>query len=692
MKQPQTIINLFNMKFFKLLFLLAVTGLLACTSADEGITNVPQPDISSVNTHYTGNKAPLQPLRFIKLPVGAVQPEGWVREYLYRQRDGLTGHLTEISRFLDKENNAWLSTTGDGDHGWEEVPYWLKGYISLAYILNDAAMIKESEMWIEATLNSQRPDGFFGPWIEKRGSPDLWGNMIMLWCLQTYYEHSLDKRVIDLMTNYFKWQLDFPEERFLKDYWDNCRAGDNLHSVYWLYNITGEQWLITLAEKLHRSTADWMQDTNLPNWHTVNLAQGFREPATYWVLSRNPKDLAATYNNYWLIRRTFGQVPGGMYGSDENSRLGYIDPRQGAETCAFVEQMASDELLLRYTGDPHWADNCEDVAFNSYPAAFMPDFKTFRYLTSPNMATSNENNHSPGIQNRGQMLMMSGFGYRCCQHNHTQGWPYYAEHLWMATPDNGLAAVLFSAGSVKAKVGDGTEVTLTEETNYPFEEQVTIRINTAKDVTFPLYIRIPAWCNNATIRLNNQSAGNSFEAGSYARIDRNWKDGDVVTIDFPMTIFVRQWAVNQNSVSVNYGPLTFSLKIREELNRKVLPKTVSPNSTWEVKVDPADWPAWNLEAGSPWNYALLCDLVKPERSFTVIKKEWPNNNFPYTPEDVPIEMKAKGKRVPEWMIDKYDLTAVLPPYPVQTAEPVEEITLIPMGAARLRITAFPHVK
>ena len=684
------------MNTFKIIILLVLIGMTACTTTvDENVSNVSRPDISSLNAHYPSNRPPLQPLSFIKLPVGAVQPEGWMKEYLYRQRDGLAGHLPQISRYLEKENNAWLSATGDGDHGWEEVPYWLKGYISLAYILNDPEMIRESEIWIEATLNSQRPDGYFGPWIEKRGSPDLWGNMIMLWCLQTYYEHSNDKRVVDLMTNYFKWQLDFPEERFLKDYWDNCRAGDNLHSVFWLYNITGESWLITLAEKIHRCTANWRVDSRLPNWHTVNIAQGFREPATYWALSKNPKDLSATYNNFWLVRRTYGQVPGGMYGSDENCRLGYIDPRQGAETCAFVEHMASDQLLLRYTGDTFWADHCEDVAFNTYPASFMPDFKSFRYITSPNMATSNENNHSPGIQNGGQMLLMDGFGhhYRCCQHNHTQGWPYYAEHLWMATPDNGLAVVLFSASSVKAKVGDGTEVTLTEETNYPFEEQVSIRVNTKNEVSFPLYFRIPAWCKNASVKINNKPVGNRFEAGSYACINRNWKDNDLVTIDLPMKIFVRQWSVNQNSVSVNYGPLTFSLKIDEQHIRKELPrKTVLWNLTFEVKVDRADWPSWNLESGSPWNYALLCNIEKPEQSFSVIKKEWPKNNFPYTIEDVPIEIKAKGKKVPDWVIDEYDLTAVLPPYPVQSEEPVEDITLIPMGAARLRISSFPHIE
>ncbi|MDR2562580.1 MAG: glycoside hydrolase family 127 protein, partial [Prevotellaceae bacterium] len=288
------------------------------------------------NAFYLGNRSPLVPSQFIKLPVGSIQPGGWVRKMLELQRDGLCGHLGEISAWLDKENNAWLSKDGTGDHGWEEVPYWLKGYGDLAYLLNDEEMIRETKIWIEAALNSQREDGYFGPWIERRKCPDLWGNMIMLWCLQSYYEYSSDKRVIPFMTRYFQWQLKLDDAMFLKDYWENSRGGDNLYSVYWLYNITGEDFLLELAEKIHRNTANWRQADNLPNWHNVNIAQSFREPATYYLQSHDSAHLQATYDDFYLIRKRYGQVPGGMFGADENARQGYHDPRQGTETCGFV--------------------------------------------------------------------------------------------------------------------------------------------------------------------------------------------------------------------------------------------------------------------------------------------------------------------------------------------------------------------
>ncbi len=666
------------------------SGLASCASGPAvNVECVHRPATVSANAHYTCNRAPLQPLHFVKLPVGSIQPDGWLKEYLNRQCDGLTGHLGEISAWLQKDGNAWLSPDGKGEYGWEEVPYWLKGYANLGYILKDEKIIAESKIWLEAVLSSQREDGYFGPWIEKRGKPDLWGNMIMLWCLQSYYEYSNDQRVIPFMTKYFRWQLSLPDDLFLKDYWENSRGGDNLYSVYWLYNITGDQWLLDLAAKTHRNTADWRQDTRLPNWHNVNIAQCFREPATWWMQSRDSADLCATYNNFWLIRRTFGQVPGGMFGGDENSRLGYIDPRQGVETCGMVEQMASDEMLLRFTGDPFWADHCEEVAFNTYPAATMPDFKSLRYITSPNMVTADGKNHHPGIDNRGPFLMMNPFSSRCCQHNHTQGWPYYAEHLWLATPDNGLAAVLFNSCVVTAKVADGTEVTITEETNYPFEEQVRMRINTEKETKFPLYVRIPAWTKNARLKVNGKPINSGLTPGTYARVERVWKDGDKLDIDFPMSVHVRQWSVNQNSISVNYGPLTFSLKIDEQYEKRDSKETAIGDSRWQEGADATKWPSWEIRANSAWNYGLQCNLAHPEQSFKVVKKAWPQDNFPFTVDHVPIEIKAKGRKIPSWGIDQFSLCAVLPSYPAKTAGPLEDITLIPMGAARLRISAFP---
>ena len=657
------------------------------------VTTVAKPPNESSNSYYQTNQAPLLRQHLVKLPVGAVKPGGWLLKSLELQRDGLAGQLGEISIWLTKKNNAWLNKDGKGDWGWEEMPYWLKGYGNIAYVLNDKKMIDETMVWVNGTLNSQRDNGDFGPYVIRKsnGKRDLWAQMLMLFVLQSYFEYSMDQRVVTHMTKYFKWQLTIPETEFLTDFWENSRGGDNLYSVYWLYNITKEPFLLELAEKIHRNTANWRLNNWLPNWHNVNIAQCFREPATYYQQSKNPADLEASYNNQKFIREMFGQVPGGMFGSDENSRKGFVDPRQAVETCGMVEQMASDEIMMRITGDTYWAENCEDVAFNTFPAAFMPDYKALRYLVAPNMVTSDSKNHNPGIDNPGPYLLMNPFSSRCCQHNHTSGWVYYVENLWMATPDNGLAAVLYADSEVKAKVADGSEVKITTQTHYPFEEEVKMRIELAKPSSFPLYLRIPAWTEKPSFKINNQ-AQFSGVPGQYVRIAGTWKSGDVISISFPMKLKSKVWEKNKNSVSINYGPLTFSLKIAENYIRHDSKETAQYDSKWQENVDQSKWPSFEIQPAGPWNFGLTNDFSNLEKSFTLVKKPWPTDNFPFTPASVPFELRGKGKMISGWTIDQYGLCGELPQSPVETNEPLTDITLIPMGAARLRIAAFPVAK
>lgn len=635
------------------------------------------------NVNYASNREPLMPQQFIKLPAGSIKPGGWLLTQLQLQKDGLNGHLGEISAWLQKEDNAWLKS--GGKWGWEEVPYWLRGYAGLSYLFEDKNMLDEAKIWIEAILNSQREDGNFGPYTEVNGSQDFWPNMIALWILQSYYEYTGDKRVVDFMTRYFHFQLTVPDEHFLKSYWENSRGGDNLWSVVWLYNRTGDRKLLELAEKIHRNTANWCKATELPNWHNVNVAQGCREPATYYLFAGDKKLLEASYNVQSLVRRAFGQVPGGMFGADENARIGFFDPRQGTETCGFAEQMASDEIMLLITGDPYWAENCEDIAFNSYPAAFMPDYKSLRYITAPNMVMSDSENHKPGIDNAGPFLAMNPFSSRCCQHNHGFAWPYYAEHLILATPDNGAAAVLFNTCDASIKVADGKEIVIRETTDYPFDTRIGFVMEMKDDgVNFPFYIRIPKWTRNATVKVNGKDMDEDLQAGKYLCIDREWKNGDRVEVDFPMEVSVRTWQVNKNSVSVDYGPLTLSLRITEKYVEKNSAETAIWDSQWQQGADASRWPSYEIYPESPWNYALQVGSVKLKER----RKLQPGRN-PFTQSDVPLVFEAQGRQVPDWKIDEYKLCGVLPYEDVAKSDTCETLELIPMGAARLRISAFP---
>ena len=271
--------------------LLGGLSLVATGWGDEpSLQVVPKPATDTTNSHYVGNRAPLKPTPLIKLPVGAIRPEGWLRRQLQLQAEGFHGHLGEISPYLIKKNNAWLDPTGSGDHGWEEPPYWLKGYCNLGYVMRDEAIQRESQIWIEAALKSQKPDGWFGPdrgrtgeATDLKGRDDLWPNMIMLFALQDYHEFTGDVRVIDLMTRYFRYLEQRPADQLLLGYWPKMRGGDLLMSVYWLYNRTGESWLLGLADKVQQSTADWTRD--VIDWHNVNMSQGFGRPTSYYMQS-----------------------------------------------------------------------------------------------------------------------------------------------------------------------------------------------------------------------------------------------------------------------------------------------------------------------------------------------------------------------------------------------------------------------
>ncbi len=642
---------------------------------------VSTPPTVQTNDFYVSNRAPLTPEPLIKLPIGAIKPEGWVRRQLELEADGFSGHLGEISQFLRKAGNAWLSPEGEGHSPWEELPYWLKGFGDLGYVLNNQRIIDEAKVWIEATLASQQPDGWFGPIANKASGrnedkmPDLWPNMVMLNALQTYYEYTQDSRVIDLMRNYFKWEMTVPDEKFLPPFWQQQRAGDNLASLYWLYNRTGDASLLALGEKIQRNMAPW--DETVASWHNVNIAECFRAPATFYQQSHDRHHLLATERNYDMIWGIYGEVPGGMFGGDENCRKGYYGPRQAIETCASVEFMLSCEMLLKITGDLKWADRCEDVAFNTFPPSMTADLKGLHYLTSPNVCQLDHENKAPGIQNGGEMLSYNPHSYRCCQHNVAHGWPYFAEHLWMATPDNGLAALFYAASEVTAKVGEGSEVTIRAQTRYPFDDTIRFTIDTDKPVQFPLYLRVPKWCEEPDVKINGKRYKVYARPQSFIVIDRKWSQSEKLDLTLPMTIGLRYWPRNGDCVSVDRGPLTYSLKIGEKYTRY--------GGTDQ-------WPAYDVFPTSDWNYGLVIDPSKSLISqFRVTTRSWPGDDQPFETNAAPIEIRAKARKIPNWQADHRGLIDEVQQSPVKSEERTETVTLIPMGCARLRISAFPWI-
>lgn len=646
----------------------ALTG----TAAPAHASSSRGPVTAGARPHYTANRAPLQQEPFLRLPPGSITPRGWLRIQLDLQLDGLNGRMPEVSDYLGETTSGWAVPDKDG---WEELPYWLRGFGDLGYVTQDGRVLDLTSTWIDHILATRQSDGFFGPSRLRtalNGGPDFWPHMPVLDALRTWYEFSGDDRVLPTLTGWLTYLHGQPGSLFGQG-WGSARVGDTIDTAYWLYNRTGDDWLLDLVRTMHAHSADYTH--TIPTWHNVNLAQGFREPAQYGVLADDPSFLAATHRVYDTVMGTYGQFPGGGFAADENARPGYHDPRQGFETCGIVEFMHSHQILTRITGDTVWADRCEELALNMLPAAFDPQQKGTHYVTAANSVQLDNVAKSHGQFNNSfamQAYMPGIHQYRCCPHNYGMGWPYYAEEMWLASIDGGLCASLYGESSVRAKVGDSTTVTVTERTDYPFDDTVTLTVSTPRTVTFPLYLRIPGWCKEPTVRLGGRPVA-TRRSGGYLVLDRAWHDRDTIVLRLPMHTSVRTWGGNGNSVSVSHGPLDYSLRIEED---------------WKQSGGTSSWPEYEVRAASPWNYALELDQQDPARSFSVERTRARADN-PFTPSGTPVRIRAKGRRLDGWRTDDQDVIAPLQASPARTTEPVEALTLIPAAAARLRITSFP---
>lgn len=646
---------------------------------------------SSHKTCYTANRAPLQQTRFIELPLGSIGADGWMLEMLRRQADGLTGHLDKLYPQVVGSRNGWLG--GDGDQ-WERGPYWIDGLLPLAYILHDEDLIAKTTPWIEWALASAQPSGQFGPahnyppeaGLQRDNCEDWWPRMVVLKVLQQYYSATSDERVITLMTDYFRYQLENLDEKPLDNwtFWARYRGGDNLMCVYWLYNITGDKFLLDLGEKLYRQTEPFTEQflerdrlTRIGSIHSVNLAQGLKTPMVYWQYDHDKKyPLATAYALDDLYR--YHGYPTGMFSGDE--AIHGNNPTQGTELCTIVEYMFSLETLYKISGELRFADLLEKVAFNALPAQTSDDYMTRQYYQQVNQISSlrqpNNFDCDHAVDNCFGLLT----GYPCCTANMHQGWPKFVQNSWYATLDGGLAAVQYIPTHLEAMVAGGEKVRFEQTTNYPFDYNVDIRL-VSGEATFPLILRIPAWSTSHSIRVCGKEIDSKPDSEGLVRIERKWKAGDEVHIEFTPELKLTTW--HENARTLERGPLVYSLKIPSETTKVMNTIDASSQGDWYYEIRPK----------GDWNYALIqTSTAGLDENYKVDDRAAKGQIvFPWNEENAPIRIKAKAVKVPEWT--KYHEMAGPLHYSIgygfKTADKVEEVELIPYGCTKLRITEFP---
>lgn len=651
-----------------------------------------------VGGNYLNNRQPLLQKDYIELPLGAIRAEGWMQEQLVRMKEGMTGHLDKVYEPVMGARNGWLG--GDGDV-WERGPYWIDGLLPLAYILNDEALKEKIKPWVEWTLASQKPDGYFGPDTDRTPEPglqrdnarDWWPKMVMLKVMQQYYSATEDTRVLDFFTKYFKYQLaELPKTPLGHwTFWGEQRGGDNLMMVYWLYNITGDKFLLDLGELIHRQTFNWTdiflnQDhlSQQHSLHCVNLGQGFKEPVVYYQQNKDPKQIEAVESAVRQIHNTIG-LPTGLWGGDELLRFGR--PTAGSELCTAVEMMYSLEEILEITGGVQWADYLERVAYNALPTQITDDYSARQYFQQFNQVQVTREWREFSTPHEDTDVVFGVLtGYPCCTSNLHQGWPKFVQNLWYATADNGIAALVYAPSNVKAKVANDIEVNIQEQTNYPFDETIRFNVSFAdkkvKQAFFPFHVRIPAWCEQPVLKVNGKLIQTDACSGQIARVNREWKEGDVLTLELPMKVAVSRWY--DNGAVVERGPLLYALKMDE----KWVKKTMEPEKVREY----GEW-YYEVTSDTPWNYALSSRLFDPDKiqENFIVEKSDKIADYPWNVENAPITIKTKAKRLNNWTVVRGSVGPIS--YFTQQGndmgDEVETIELIPYGCTTLRVAEFP---
>lgn len=647
------------------------------------------------------------PYNYLELPLGTVKPKGWLLRQLEIMRDGTTGHLDEVYDKL-KLSNGWLGGTGDG---WEETPYWLDGAVPLAYLLDDQQMKQKVLTYINWTLDNQRPSGYFGPvtkWERETGNKitvencdkgeDWWPKMIMLKVLKQYYSATSDKRVIPFMKKFFSYQLKAlqtcPVGKWSE--WATSRGADNILVAQWLYTVTKEKSLLALCGILQSQSFKWSNYLGSRDWvinaaayqndkewmtrHGVNVAMGLKDPVVEYQRTGDKKylqDFKTGFNDLM----TLDGLPYGMFSADED--LHGNDPTQGTELCAIVEAMFSLEQVIGITGDPKYADALERMTFNALPAQTTDDYNKKQYFQVANQVQVSRGVFNFSLPFDRQMNNVLGMrsGYTCCLANMHQGWTKFAANLWYSSPDNGLAAMLYSPNEIVAKVGkDASEIRINEVTDYPFNNSIRFEISAKKDVAFPLYLRIPSWCSEAVVSLNG-SVVRKEKGGRVITLNRTWKNGDKLVMELPMEVTVSEWG--RNSRAIERGPLVYALKLKEK---------------WEKGNQEKEGEYLSVYPEDSWNYGLLDSVITSAPLNTQVNMVKPvGPGFRWNLDNAPIEIITSGKKIPAWKVNS-DGVALQPVtdrtgiYKGEVASAEEKITLVPYGFTKVRIVAFPVVK
>ncbi len=594
-----------------------------------------------------------------------VKPTGWLRRQLEIQAAGLSGNLDKV--WPDVRDSRWI---GGDREGWERVPYWLDGFIPLAWLLDDKDMQARATRYIDAILERQQADGWICPCTkDERADYDMWALMLIGKVLALYGDCTGDPRIEGALYRALRQFEEHISGLTLFD-WGSARWFECLIPIYWLYERRPEKWLLDLAVRLQAQGVDyeslyrnWIYDKPARRWdylsHVVNTAMMLKGSA---LMSRvDGKDPDAFAEAAWqTLMRDHGMACGHFSGDE---CLAGTSPIRGSELCSVVEAMYSYEWLAALTGKDKWCDRLEDAAFNALPAAISPDMWSHQYDQMPNQVQCSwfpEGEKPFGSNGNDANIFGLEPNYGCCTANFNQGWPKLALSALMRT-EEGLAMSAIAPVRANVVIG-GSKVECEIETNYPFEDGYRVRVRVDRPVTFALDLRIPGFAESARVD------GAAAQPGAPFRVEKEWQGETVLTVE--MAFSARYEQRPSGMFCLRRGPLLYSLPIKEQWHRVEYTR-----NGVDRKFPYCDYEILPM---SPWNYGFTGKepvLVRGEVG-----------EVPFSPEGAPVWLEVEMAQV-EWAMGRGACEEL--PRSDKAIAPPEMMRLIPYGCTNLRMTEMP---
>lgn len=630
--------------------------------------------------------------QFSELPVGAVKARGWIEGWLGRQLEGLTGHPENLGYPYDTCMLAGKIPPPSVKHGadwwpYEQSSYFFDGSVRLGLLLDSAAARKIPSGLMEYVLDHSGPD---------RIGESFWGwpNVVAGRALMAEYSGTGNSAAAEVLTTYL-----------LNGVSGGGRDGFLAEEALYLYGLTGDQRLRDIAEasydryffsdilsfsqeKMIRGSAPFRE-------HGVTAAEQFKLLPLMYSYTGNAEALE-------LARLAYGKaladslMPDGGMVSSENLGTAAFDSLH--ETCDITDWSWSFGYMLMASGEGNWGDRIERATFNALPGVVTKDFKQLQYFSSVNQVLAS-NTCCPRY-GMTRMSYRAAHDTECCTGNVNRAMPNYVTRMWMRS-GRGLAAALYGPCEVDTTI-NGQCVRITETTDYPFRDTITFKVTLAQPETFTLHLRIPEWCDAATVRVNGKAGAVHAAAGTFAELKREFRDGDVIALRLPMNVAVEKWFEGDAAV-IRRGPLVYSLKIDE----KRVESAQDPEAIQRVLRgnNIEGFPAVEFFPQSEWRYGL--DAAFEGNLARVQVKESPVPDNPFVAESTPVRLTVQLRELPGWAADWKPIVDPLPedltqapknpaelPSEAELQSPgeVSRMTLIPYGSAHLRLTTFPVIR